>query len=591
ETPVSIIPGDNSTVGAWYNNGSTFVTDEGVANYIEVVEDGCKDAGSLHVYQDNVANNDMSLGMFLGGQAAGTYTVKFHIKGDVGYQNQPFKIYPYGTEPLVSNVSTILGTTEVADWTEISYDVAVPSDFFYLIFWFSKYNWATDAYIDNIQVINSSGVDVLSGAGNFYTTKTVTTSSAVTGQYPVMLDTTKIGNGWGSAPGDEWVPFAPTGEFDPAYGFNAWTDTYYCEVVADGYKDAGSLHMVISQNTAVVINAGMVSGEQYTIGMWVKGTATSNRVLGLYGNGDPAIIGNPEYCGEVAASTVPAEWTYLEKTFTANTNSIVLHGNGWGPADIYIDNITLKNSSCQDLISGYGDFSIHTESGEEEKDVSGTNIYGKSVLFTGDSISWGSDQRAWAARIGEKYEMDYINASVSGASVSTTRIYRMIDQIEANKTGSFDYVIMHGPTNDAWDEIAVGALSESFNVADYDVSTYAGALEELFYYARQYFPNAKPGYIINFRFSSSLDNGLSDMSAYVEMAKEVCNKWSVPYLDLYNNEELTAALKVGTTVYLPDNVHPNAAGYDILTPYIADWMNETVATQEPPVEPEEPEVT
>ena len=589
EVPVSLIPSDNGTPGAWYNNGSTFVTDAGNANYIEVVENGCKDAGALHVYQDNVANNDMSLGVFLGGQAAGNYTVKFNIKGDIGYQDQPFKFYPFGTESLVSNVSTILGTTEVADWTEVSYDVAVSSDFFYLIFYFSKYNWETNAYIDNIQLINSSGVDVLNGAGNFYTAKTVSMNSAVTGQYPVTLDTTKIGNSWGSAPGDEWVPFAPTGEFDPAYGFNAWTDTYYCEIVADGYKDAGSLHMVISQNTAVVINAGMVSGEQYTIGMWVKGTATSNRVLGLYGNGDPAIIGNPEYCGEVAASTVPADWTYLEKTFTANTNSVVLHGNGWGPADIYIDNITLKNSSGQDLISGYGDFYILKNStGEEEEDVSGTNIYGKSALFTGDSISWGSDQRAWAARIGEKYAMTYVNASVSGASVSTTRDYRMIEQLEANKTGSFDYVIMHGPTNDAWDEVNVGTLSESYNVANYDVATYAGALEELFYYARKYFPDAQLGYIINFRFSSTLNNGLSDMSAYVEMAKQVCNKWSVPYLDLYNNEELTAALKVGTTVYLPDNVHPNAAGYDILTPYIANWMNETVATQEPPVEPEDP---
>ena len=589
EKAASIIPNDNSTVGAWYNNGSTFVTDAGNANYIEVVENGCKDAGALHVYQDNVANNDMSLGVFLGGQAAGNYTVKFNIKGDIGYQDQPFKFYPFGTESLVSNVSTILGTTEVADWTEVSYDVAVSSDFFYLIFYFSKYNWETNAYIDNIQLINSSGVDVLNGAGNFYTAKTVSMNSAVTGQYPVTLDTTKIGNSWGSAPGDEWVPFAPTGEFDPAYGFSAWTDTCYSEIVADGYKDAGSLHMVISQNTAVVINAGMVAGEQYTIGMWVKGTATSNRVLGLYGNGDPAIIGNPEYCGEVAASTVPADWTYLEKTFTANTNSVVLHGNGWGPADIYIDNVTLKNSSGLDLISGYGDFYILKNStGEEEEDVSGTNIYGKSALFTGDSISWGSDQRAWAARIGEKYAMTYVNAAVSGASVSTTRVYRMIEQLEANKTGSFDYVIMHGPTNDAWDEVNVGTLSESYNVANYDVTTYAGALEELFYYARKYFPDAQLGYIINFRFSSTLNNGLSDMSAYVEMAKQVCNKWSVPYLDLYNNEELTAALKVGTTVYLPDNVHPNAAGYDILTPYIANWMNETVATQEPPVEPENP---
>jgi len=559
---------DGGTWGAWSAD----------SHYAEVVADGYQDAGALHLKSNSGKNVSVAINACL--TVDQTYTIGLWAKG-TSNSGRVLASYGNGDFAIIESFQN-LG----ADWTYYEASFTANLNQFNLM----AADWGvTDIYVDNITIKDANGIDMLQGAGNFYAKKTVSTSSAVTGQYPVTLDTTKVGNGYGSAPGDEWVPFAPTGEFDPAYGFNAWTDTYYCEIVADGYKDAGSLHMVISQNTAVVINAGMVSGEQYTIGMWVKGTATSNRVLGLYGNGDPAIIGNSEYCGEVAASTVPADWTYLEKTFTANTNSVVLHGNGWGPADIYIDNITLKNSSGLDLISGYGDFYILKNStGEEEEDVSGTNIYGKSALFTGDSISWGSDQRAWAARIGEKYAMTYVNASVSGASVSTTRVYRMIEQLEANKTGSFDYVIMHGPTNDAWDEVNVGTLSESYNVANYDVATYAGALEELFYYARKYFPDAQLGYIINFRFSSTLNNGLSDMSAYVEMAKQVCNKWSVPYLDLYNNEELTAALKVGTTVYLPDNVHPNAAGYDILTPYIANWMNETVATQEPPVEPEDP---
>ena len=208
-------------------------------------------------------------------------------------------------------------------------------------------------------------------------------------------------------------------------------------------------------------------------------------------------------------------------------------------------NVKLLDTEGNDLLKGAGNFCYEVTE-EDTEDVSGTNIYQKSALFTGDSISWGNDRRAWAARIGEKYEMNYVNASVSGASVSTTRIYRMIEQIEANKNGSFDYVIMHGPTNDAWDEVAVGTLSNSFDVASYDISTYAGALEELFYYAREYFPDAQLGYIINFRFSSTMTNGLKDMSAYVEMAKKICCKWSVPYLDLYNNDEVTSCSRTCT---------------------------------------------
>ena len=84
EQSATIAPSDQSVKGVWYNNGSTFVTDAGAANYIEVVQDGYMDAGALHVYQDNVANHDMSIGMFVGGQPAGTYTVKLNVKSFSG---------------------------------------------------------------------------------------------------------------------------------------------------------------------------------------------------------------------------------------------------------------------------------------------------------------------------------------------------------------------------------------------------------------------------------------------------------------------------------------------------------------------------
>ena len=140
ETPVSLLPKDNSTVGAWYINGSTFTTTPGSANFIEIAEEGNGNTGSLHVYQDNVTNSDMSIGMFLGGQAAGTYTVKLQVKGDLGYKNQTCKFYPYGCDAQVPNLHTYLDTTDVADWTEISYEITVANTFYYLIFSFSKYN-------------------------------------------------------------------------------------------------------------------------------------------------------------------------------------------------------------------------------------------------------------------------------------------------------------------------------------------------------------------------------------------------------------------------------------------------------------------
>ena len=362
QKPVSIASSDTGTDGAWYNNGSTFVTTEGAANYIEIVEDGHKDAGALHVYQDNVTNSDMSLGVFIGGQAAGTYTLKISVKGDLGLSGQTCKFYPYGCFDLVENIHTALGTDEVSDWTEVTYEnITVASDFYYLIFSFSKYNWATDMYVDNVQLINSSGVDVLAGAGDFCTLEEVSANSADTNQWPLAMDTSKLDDVYDAA-ADEWVPFTPYAAYQDTWP--AWEDgVNYGQIAANGYKDAGSLHLVSAagKNVGAVINPGMVSGESYTIGMWVKGTANSNKMLAIYGNGDPCLIGNPEHCGEVCLSSVPAEWTYIERTFTANRNSLAIFAADWGVTDIYIDNITLVNSAGVDLLAGYGDFYVYKE--------------------------------------------------------------------------------------------------------------------------------------------------------------------------------------------------------------------------------------
>ena len=41
----------------------------------------------------------------------------------------------------------------------------------------------------------------------------------------------------------------------------------------------------------------------------------------------------------------------------------------------------------------------------------------------------------------------------------------------------------------------------------------------------------------------------------------------------YNNPELIQQMKVNNTTdrmtYLPDNIHPNAGGYDLITPYVS----------------------
>ncbi len=209
-------------------------------------------------------------------------------------------------------------------------------------------------------------------------------------------------------------------------------------------------------------------------------------------------------------------------------------------------------------------------------------LAGKTALFCGDSISFGATDRAplygWAGRLAGQYGLLAENVSQSGWSLSTIRTGRVIDQLFNAPAKPYDYVVLHGGVNDGWGDGTVyappGNMSDSFDVADYDVHTYAGALEELFHFACGKYPGAKIGYIINFATPKAEGIGhLTDMEDYYAEGLRICQKWGIPCLDLYHDREVNdVVMEVTTTRYMADAVHPNAAGYDRLTPVIARWL-------------------
>ncbi len=220
-------------------------------------------------------------------------------------------------------------------------------------------------------------------------------------------------------------------------------------------------------------------------------------------------------------------------------------------------------------------------------------LFGKKGLFAGDSISCGSsdsaDARGWAYRIGRDKNMISTNVSRSGWSLSTIRTGRIIDQLYNAPQDEYDYVILHGGVNDAWGDAViyapVGEMTDSFDRKDFDITTYAGALEELFHYTYTRFPKAKVGYIIN--FATPLATGIghvTDMEEYYAVGMKICDKWGVPYLDLYHNEYVNQTLlevDKQPFCYMADAVHPNAAGYERLSPVIGDWMETLTDNQKP----------
>ncbi|MBR6577742.1 MAG: hypothetical protein IKK74_02245 [Clostridia bacterium] len=222
-------------------------------------------------------------------------------------------------------------------------------------------------------------------------------------------------------------------------------------------------------------------------------------------------------------------------------------------------------------------------------------LKGKTMLFMGDSISYGSGDgvspfrtgRAWAGRIADWTGAITTNASVGGAKVSFQRgddnwVY---SQYVPHQNTKFDIIVMHGGVNDARHNRPIGALSEGKDEATLKKNqpNYAGGLEWIFYNVSKTNPDAKLFFIANHRLDGHSTGHAKDMSAYFDIAKVACEKWGIIFIDLYNNKELNDKLETTTTKYLPDTLHLNAAGYDIITPYIISALEAGLTA---PVEPE-----
>ena len=202
-------------------------------------------------------------------------------------------------------------------------------------------------------------------------------------------------------------------------------------------------------------------------------------------------------------------------------------------------------------------------------------LYGKSVVFIGDSICYaGNDNhKGYGGRIGEAYSMTWYNRGISGAGVYNGRKFGQIaNQLWVDASKDVDYVIMQGMINDAINAAPMGAMTTGFDPEQFDNSTFAGGLENMFYTARKYYPNAIYGFIITYK--CPYKPGRTDgMTRYVKMVKQACEKYKIPYIDLCNDEDFCDnVLKVDTTEYLTDKLHPNSAGHTLLAQKLAPWM-------------------
>ena len=230
--------------------------------------------------------------------------------------------------------------------------------------------------------------------------------------------------------------------------------------------------------------------------------------------------------------------------------------------------------------SGYQfGFSFEFETTKDQRPE--TELSGKYASFIGDSICEGAGcPGGYALLMARKYGMlPPQNNGSSGAIVTSIasesgRVYinTMVDKMDGNA----DFYIAEGGVNDADLSAPLGALSSGYT-AELDTATFYGAMETLCKELATLHHGKKVGYIFAHRVSLTTKYAYdyTGENNYYRAAKECCEKWGIPFLDLNKHCPplgCVASLKSSYTNN-GDGYHPNEAGY---TKYYVDrvaaWM-------------------
>ncbi len=200
-------------------------------------------------------------------------------------------------------------------------------------------------------------------------------------------------------------------------------------------------------------------------------------------------------------------------------------------------------------------------------------LKGKKLAVLGDSLSaWYKSAISNAGYFnGMDYDRAVHNQSVWGSPVARHNIEdapaSFVERFSLLRD-SADYFVIQGGVNDCGLNIPIGMMTawDDFTGA-LDEHTFAGALESLFRQAQAKYPNAK----ILFFTSAKLMH-MPKLGDYMDAAKLVCNKYSVPVLDLYNCSGLNQGIADIKSKYFNDDTHPNDWGHLLLTKTVERFL-------------------
>ena len=211
---------------------------------------------------------------------------------------------------------------------------------------------------------------------------------------------------------------------------------------------------------------------------------------------------------------------------------------------------------------------------------------GASAVFIGDSITYGSGTtKAYHQYLKESLSLSSaLNHGINSSTISANSDYGTTKQPLINRYTSIpdaDLITIFMGTNDYGHETPLGTINDSTDVSFYGaLNVIIPALKEAHPYSRIVLltPIHRYGFgtsgILGTAFTyDHIPNGAGySLGDYVNAIKNIGNKYSVPVIDLYTLFDLDVTDQSIRTQYIPDGLHPNAAGHEILANLIKNEL-------------------
>ena len=184
-------------------------------------------------------------------------------------------------------------------------------------------------------------------------------------------------------------------------------------------------------------------------------------------------------------------------------------------------------------------------------------LNGKTVIFLGSSVTYGYGS------MGVSF-VDYLEAAdgiipikeaVSGTTLADRNEKSYVSRLKRiNPELKPDAFVCQLSTNDATKGIPLGSVSEGVELADFDTSTVAGAIEYIIFHVRLTWDCP-----IVFYTQAKYDS--EQYGKMVDLLLQFQKKWGITVIDLWNNEQINSITDEQRSLYLVDKIHPTKAGY------------------------------